>query len=362
MSPKGTGIHFMKLHQFSAGFNPGDAISNLMLVYKEKLKKFGYSGEIFSENISPYHKRTAKKFKNYSYKKDDIIIYHHSIHCGVLEFLYEIPKEVKKILIYHNVTPFHFYEPYDLRLTELLKKGRNDLKEIKDKFDLYYAVSNYNKNELIAENFLEVEVLPIIPDFSNLKKADKKRDNDIKKILFVGRIAPNKKQTDLLKITKVLKEYYDIPFVLQLVGHTSRESELYRDELGKLIKYLKIEDRVEFSEFVSNNTLCNYYNNADLFLCMSEHEGFCVPLLESMYFEVPIIAFDAGAVRETLGGAGILFNEKNYLHIAECIYKVLTDENLRARIINSQNNRLAEFLQNDPVSNLKIGLDRLNDA
>ncbi|MDX1960185.1 MAG: glycosyltransferase family 4 protein [Leptospiraceae bacterium] len=339
----------MKLHQFSAGFNPGDAISNQMIIIQDRLRQFGYNGSIFSENINVEKKSVAKKFKSYSPNYNDIILYHHSIHSQILDFLLEVPRKIKKIFIYHNVTPSEFYLPYDLRLAELLKQGREELKGLRRSFDHFLAVSDFNRKELISLGIDSVGILPLILSLNLEEKIHFEKESNPKKILFVGRIAPNKKQDDLIKIASILNRFYSIPFKLQLVGNTSRESMLYRSELNNLVKFLELESVVEFLEFQNEENLRRCYREASLFLCMSEHEGFCVPLMEAMHYDLPILAYNGGAVKETLGGAGILFLEKKLDLIAESINRVLTDSELSNTIVQSQRKRLQSFQEQDPI-------------
>ena len=337
-----------RIIQFSAGFNPGDAISNEMLMLKSYFQEIGFLGEIYSENIGKDTNGLAKKYNSYNEKEFDFIIYHHSIHSAVLEFIEKLNSP--KALIYHNVTPSHFFEPYDLKLTYYLKRGREELKGLNGKFQMYFADSEFNKKELIELGFSNVTVLPIIYNFEKLKKTETLRENEIKRIVFVGRIAPNKKQDDLIKLAKVLKDYFFSEFQIHFVGYCSKELELYKEELISLIQIFGLEDHIFFSDFINDKLLSEYYQKADLFICMSEHEGFCVPLLESMFYDVPIIAYDAGAVKDTLDGAGILFKEKDFLSICECILKVFSDRDFREKILNSQRDRLLRFREGNHTS------------
>lgn len=337
-----------RIVQFSAGFNPGDAISNEMLMLKAYFQEIGFEGEIYSENIGKDTKGLAKKFKSYNEKDFDFVIYHHSIHSAVFDFVEKLKSP--KALIYHNVTPSHFFEPYDLKLTHYLKKGREELKNLNGKFQLYFADSEFNRKELLDLGFSNVQVLPIIYDFAKFKKRDSTPSNEVKQIIFVGRIAPNKKQDDLIKLAKVLKDYFFSDFQIHLVGYCSKELELYKEELISLIQLFGLENHILFSDFLSDELLAEYYQKADLFLCMSEHEGFCVPLLESMFYDVPIIAFDAGAVKDTLDGAGILVKEKNFPSICECILKIFSDRDFREKILISQRERLDRFRKGNHTS------------
>ncbi|MCX7998945.1 MAG: glycosyltransferase family 4 protein [Leptospiraceae bacterium] len=352
-----------RLIQFSTGFNPGDAISNQILTYSIFAKKHNMGALIFAEHISQNSKNIAKKYKNYSPKNGDVLLYHHSIHSDVLEKLLNLPLEIPKILAYHNVTPKEFFEPYNLRLAYYSQKGREELKEIKNLFSVSLADSEYNAAELRENGFTHVKVLPIGLDYSIYTKH--KRQTQKKTILFTGRIAPNKKQIDLVKVAKMLYDYFTQDFELVMVGKTAPEMQDYKEEILELIEYFHLQNHVKLTEFLDQEDLNKEYSNADIFLCLSEHEGFCVPLLEAMHYELPIIAYNKSAVPETLRGSGILFYEKDFYKIAEIIYVLFHNQELKDKIIENQNKVLRyyksidyerEILQILTSKSLEVGL------
>ncbi len=330
-----------RLVQFSAGFNPGDAISNQIIMYNSFAKKKQIESLIFAENISPQSKSLVKKYKTYSPKKGDVIIYHHSIHSSILEKIYEIPSKIPKVLAYHNVTPKEFFEPYNLKLTYYSQKGREELFQMKNLFVYALADSEYNAQELKENGYTNVQVLPISLNYNNYSIYP--RTNFKKIILFTGRIAPNKKQTDLIKIAKVLNDYFTEDFELIIVGKTAPEMIGYKEEILSLVEYFHLQEKVKLTEFLQQETLNQYYSNADVFLCMSEHEGFCVPLLESMYYKIPIVAYNKAAVPETLRGSGILFHKKDFYKIAEIVYILLHNQDFRNKIVEQQNKVLEYY-------------------
>ena len=160
-------------------------------------------------------------------------------------------------------------------------------------------------------------------------------------MLFVGRIAPNKRQEDVIRVFRYYKEHIDTHARLFLVG-TYAGFERYQAQLQSYVERHQIPD-VVFTGLVSDAELFAYYKLSDVFVCLSEHEGFCVPLLESMYFDVPIIAYDAGAIRETLDGSGVLVQKKKYDVVAEVAAQLVRNEPLRRRTLAGQRKRLADF-------------------
>ncbi len=340
-----------RILQFSAGFQLGDAISQEMLELKKKLIEKNYQCSIFSENINKTDRSLVLKYSKASFKKEDIILYHHSIHSDVLPFILKSPN--KKILIYHNVTPYHFFEPYDLRFTHLLTEGRNDLRLIRENFDAFLSVSEFNRQELLENGFQNVQLMPLNLNFYKWEKYLKFQQKPERiQFLFVGRIAPNKKQTDLIKFAKIWKEKTNKPFYLKLIGFSNPNQQSYLDELHFMIETYNLKEEVEIVSYVNEEILAKYYQQSNYFISMSEHEGFCVPLMEAMYFKVPVIAFDAGAVSETLGGSGFLFSDKNYEQIVDLIEKIESDSLLKNAQIEKQTSRLNSYLSSTTIEPL----------
>ncbi|WCL49576.1 glycosyltransferase family 4 protein [Leptospira sp. GIMC2001] len=331
-----------RLCQFSTGFHPGDAISQEMLLFDREFRNNGWESLIFSEHIAPSVKKKANRFINYKPDVNDVLIYHHSIHSDVLEFVLELKSP--KILVYHNVTPAHFFEPYDLQFSYSLKKGKEELLEIRKEFVKAYADSEFNCSELMAMGYENVQMLPISYDFNSLNKDFVVRNKyEHLKILFVGRITPNKKQDDLIRFAEVFRSYFRKDFQIEIVGYSSPASKYYMDELERMVRFWNLEDNIHFSGYVTHPELIGYYKEADVFLSMSEHEGFCVPLLEAMHFDIPILAYAAGAVPDTLNGSGILFSKKDYAGVGEMIEEITTNKKFRDSILQGQRNRIEEY-------------------
>ena len=319
-----------------------------MVALQAHFRGLGIRGNIYSENIGTINTKISRKFKSYSENPSDLLIYHHSIHSGVLDFI--LTKKLPKILVYHNVTPYHFFEPYDLKLSHYLKKGREELSSIRESFEICFADSAYNRSELVRLGYQNVHVLPIVYDFSKLHAPSEPHANGTRKnILFVGRIAPNKKQDDLIRFAKIFRDISGKHFLLNLVGHCSKEMSCYQEELERMIDYYDLSEQVKFSSFLSDSELNEYYRNADLFLSMSEHEGFCVPIIECMHYGIPIVAYNAGAVKDTMDGSGILFNKKDFAMIAETVSKIFRDPVLRTKIVSGQQKSLQSFQSKDPT-------------
>jgi glycosyltransferase involved in cell wall biosynthesis len=340
----------------------GDAIGNEMIEIRNILRNWGHDSDIYAQYIHP----KVLDVKNYfEYKKicspENILIIHFSIGYGsdLLDFVRSLPD--KKILIYHNITPSEFFQDINSEYEYHTKLGRNELHVFKDIVDLALGDSEFNRMELVQLGFQKTGVLPIIIDFDKYYVADDKapisklKDNYIN-ILFVGRVSPNKKFEDIIKCFYYYKNYINANSRLFLVGSYDGMDKYY-SKLKDLINKLNLKD-VYFSGHISFEELISYFKLADVFVTMSEHEGFCVPLLESMFFEVPIVAYNSTAIPDTLGDSGILVQEKNYEEIAEMINLVIEDKELKNKIVKRQTERLKDFRKDKIENILKIYLDQ----
>jgi glycosyltransferase involved in cell wall biosynthesis len=336
----------VEIHQFATSLAYGDAISDEMLEIQEVLREKGYSSEIFVRSYDP---RMAKIARNYmEYEKfsspRNVVIFHFSIGSPVSRMFFRIPD--RKIMIYHNITPHEFFVDYHRVLTRECYKGRLEIKLFVDRVDLGLGDSEFNRNELKEAGFPKTGVLPLLLNFS---KFDEEGDpvildifsNGKTTILFVGRVIPNKKFEDIIKTFHFYKRHFNRDSQLLLVGDY-RSMERYLDALQDLIGRLKLADvhfmgRVEFSELVS------FYKLAHVYLSMSEHEGFGVPLLESFYMRVPVVAFAGGAVEETMNGGGVVLREKDFLKTAALLDMIHRDSRLREKIVHSQLEALKKY-------------------
>ena len=334
------------IHQLLSVFDQADAQGHLACLLRDIFSRWGYRSEIFAGitargNIGGV--LPAERLQDED-SPDDLLIYHASINSYVGELFRRSAR--KQVLIYHNITPAVFFLDYDgLTYLECLK-GRRGLSGFIPTCDLALADSSFNLAELRSLGFPRVELLPFPLDETRLDgRADSSilrrygKDNRTK-VLFVGRLAPNKKQEDILTVFCYFQMLFRPDARLILVGPDNIPN--YTKFLKRRIQELGLRN-VIITGKVSPEELRAYYQVADLFLCLSEHEGFCVPLLESLYYRIPVVAYAAGAVPETLGGAGVLLNEKNPLKIASLLNLILSDENLMTKLLTTQERRLDQI-------------------
>lgn len=325
----------MTINQFHSGTSVGDAITNQMLNLKNLFINEGYESNIFAEHIHDDLKKDIRHLGQYKGNKNNILIIHHSM--GFDSFDDVVGFADKKIFIYHNITPEKFF--HDEHTKKYIRKGLHQAKQYLPYIDYAIAASNYNRKELYKFGYRNVDVMPVDIAIDRLLKtasvkAIKKEYEDTTNILFVGRVVPNKCQHDVINAFNYYLKNYNPKSRLILVGDLGFSD--YVNSLNTFVKEQNIEGNVIFTGKIKDDSLKSYYEVADVFLCLSEHEGFGVPLLEAMKFSVPVIAYNESAISETMDGAGILLDKKENEIIASTINKLVVDKEYRDQIITEQ--------------------------
>lgn len=339
----------MRIIQFLPTLAFGDAVGNDTVALQQAMRELGYETEIFAEVVDQrLPKGTAFDLcaGMPEIGKDDIIMYHLSTGS---KLNYSLEKyDCRKLMIYHNITPPHFFDGYNAAAASNARYGLDGLKHLADKFDYCMADSDFNKNDLINAGYkCPIDVRPILIPFEDYeKKPDssiirKYGDDGWTNIIFVGRIAPNKKQQDVISAFCWYKKNINPKSRLIFVG-SYNGMEKYYNRLVRYVNALQLED-VIFTGHIKFPEILAWYRAADVFLCMSEHEGFCVPLVEAMYFGVPVIAYGSCAIPYTMGGSGIVTDSKDPAETAMLIDRVVSDESLRKAIVEGQKKRLEDF-------------------
>ena len=301
---------FLEVNQFHSSLALGDAVTSDMLEIQRVLQDAGYRSRLFGEHIQAELKDRAKPVGQYFGDVSSLLIVHHSMGFNGLEDVLGLPD--RKILKYHNITPPEFLPNEYLK--QYSKKGREQLSEYREYVEAAFGDSNYNRAELEELGYRYTGVLPIffsptalLDQSPSESVADKLRGHF--NLLFVGRIAPNKCQIDLVRIFDQYHSAFNSNARLHLVGSAEGFAEYHRP-LMEEIKKRKLGDVVSVPGKVSASELAAYYRGAQVLVCASEHEGFCVPLLEAMAFDLPVVAYAQAAVAETIGQAGVLLDSK----------------------------------------------------
>ncbi len=338
------------VHQLLAALSYGDAISNESLAIRSRLRAEGFCSDIFAEQVHPRMSHLARPLWQYQRvsSSETICLFHFSIGSAAGPLIFHAPDRL--VSIYHNITPASWFLGFHSHLAGLCYHGRRELEAFAARTDLGLGDSEFNRRELEAAGYRNTGVLPIVMDLDRHRRRPSRAIRRLygdgrANILFVGRIIPNKKIDDLIRVFAVYQRYIDGRARLLLVGD-HRGHERYLARLQEMVSELRV-DGVVFTGQVDDDDLLAYYSVADVFVCLSEHEGFCVPLLEAMDFSVPVLAYDAGAVSETLRGGGMLIKKKAPEVVAELIHDLLTRESLRRAVLATQERAIREVRETD---------------
>lgn len=343
----------MQVHQFVASLSEGDAVSQHAIELQKILRR-RFDSEIYYDTAHPrmlsrgIHFSKFRPRRRFSQSKITLI-YHLSIGSPTADFL--LNRSEPCAVYYHNITPARFFVPFDTPYAELLDRGREQLKAFSSRAFLGLANSEYSRQELAEAGYPRTDVMPLLIDFHRYDATpDAKTLSWIRStkgagpdLLFVGRIVPNKRPDDLVKLLYVLRRYYGQDARLFLVGWHHPHSSAYSRALESFARSEGIEG-VQFTGAVNFQTLLAYYQGCDLFVSMSEHEGFGVPLIEAMHLGLPVVAYSAAAVPETTNGGAVVLSEKDLALFAEAILRVHNDSEFRDQLVASGRKRSSEFM------------------
>lgn len=337
----------MRIIQMLPTIAYGDGVGNDTLALADTLKEAGYETQIYADLIDGrLGEGVAKQADTYEYQEGDIILYHLSTGSDLNYKITEYP--CRRIIIYHNVTPPHYFMGYSPESEKMCAAGLRAVKYLRNKADLCLVDSAYNGQDLIAMGYeCAMEVLPILIAFDDYKKEPDKKiirdygDDGWVNIVFTGRVVPNKCPQDVIAAFACYQKYIQPKSRLFLVGRYDW-SQFYKYQLEEYARRLGAKE-VYFTGHVRFDEILAYYHIADAFVCMSEHEGFCIPLVEAMFFDVPVIAYDSSAISDTLGGSGLLLKDKSPQVVAEAIHMVVENKELREQILEGQRERLKDF-------------------
>ncbi len=326
------------------GAAPGDAIFNEAVFLRGVLRARGYASEIYAERISPALSRgEAHAAAGYRARADAALLFHYSIGSSLNALVHA--RAPRLVLLYHNITPAAYFRGVNPEIADGAEQGRAELPRFRDRAELALADSEFNRIELEALGFGRTAVLPLAQTLSLRATPDPRvmasMQDGRTNVLFVGRIAPNKKQDDLLRFLYAFRQL-DPLARLVLVGAWGGY-ERYLASLRSLAAGLGVSGDVLLVGHVDDGALLAYYQTARLFVCLSEHEGFCVPLVEAMALNVPVLAYASTGVPYTLGGAGVQVHAKRWDVLAALAAALAVDGPLRARITAGQAARARDF-------------------
>jgi glycosyltransferase involved in cell wall biosynthesis len=346
-------------HQFNPVIAYGDAVGNDCLELQRIFWSAGVRSDLFAAEAKPEMRALTRSWDDLASitRRDGLLLVHHSIGTDTVPKVLASP--ARKAIVYHNITPGHYFAGLNDYLKQFAELGREQLVELAKAAELGIADSEYNRRELEQAGLANTAVVPALVDWEDF---DRPPDPEVAReladerttILTVGQILPHKAVHDVIAGFAKYREA-DHSARLYLVGSTAM-SGAYLDRLRDQIASAGLDEAVTLTGSVTVEQLVAYYRGATAFLSLSEHEGFCVPLLESMRSDLPVVANAAGAIPETLGDGGLLVEEKSPDNVAAQIERVVRDQALRKDLIAKGRRRVQEFSRGRVAERLKLAL------
>jgi glycosyltransferase involved in cell wall biosynthesis len=334
-----------------------DAIGNHVIRMREVLMAAGFESEIYSGEVHPELKNETRPIAELAdapvpttasaAANSRWLLFHHSIGSKVAEVVLDRPEPL--LIDYHNITPPDLIDGWAPGVLDELLQGEEQLLKLAPKAFFGLAHSEFSERELRAVGCTQTRVVPPLFDIDNgvrpdptvLRSLEAEKADGGRDWLFVGRISPHKAQHDLVKALAATRELYDPRARLHLVGTSLGED--YPRALERYAKRLGLEEAVRMPGAVADRVLAAYYETADVFVCVSDHEGFCVPLVEAMARGLPVVGFAAGAVEETIADGGIVLAGKSPLEVAAAVNLITSNPALARHIAVSARRRAAEL-------------------
>jgi glycosyltransferase involved in cell wall biosynthesis len=362
----------MRVDQYLPGFAPFDAIGGHTLMARKVLREAGYESEIWAEHILPPLGSEARPYHEDTHRAGEgrVLIFHTSTSSPMSAWIRARADAGELVLgDYHNITPGKYFERWEPAIAAVMHAARKELAMLAPHMAMSFADSAYNEAELKEAGYQNTLVCPILvdleeyhrsPDPATLERLRRERERTGPHWLFVGRLAPNKCQHDVIGAFAAYRKFFDSKARLTLVGGGT--SPHYMRALQLLVAELDLEGSVELLGGLGDAELLAHWAVADVFVCLSEHEGFNVPTLEAMELGIPVVAYNAGAVPETLGGAGILVDDKDPLVVAAAVDQACREGSLRDRMIEAGRERAADFDLSKTSKILLAGIEANLDA
>ncbi len=359
------------VHQFLPSFAAGDAIGHHVRRFQRVLREAGYDSEIYADETQPAVRSLARHYREFTPSangRPTWLLYHLSTGSPMAGFLAATGQPLA--VYYHNITPARFFERWEPDATHGSRTARGQLRQLASPTRFAMANSAFSAEELTEAGYANVSVVPVLVDFAEYDAPPDPGTLDRLRSaaagggatwLFVGRLAPHKCQHDVIAAFALYRELFDPAARLVLVG--GRTSMLYWEALGLLAEELGCAGAVEITDVLTFPQVLAHFRSASVFVSLSEHEGFCVPLLEAMHFDVPVVALASAAVAETVGDAAVLLPAKDPVEVACAVHRVVSDAGLRAELVAAGRRRVEHFSFANNRARLLEALEKgLSDA
>lgn len=306
-----------RVHQWIPCFTPGDAMGQAAVAWRRALRHLGVGGELYADEVAQGYEALVSPMAAFRPGPDDVVLYHHGIASPLAGLLLHVP--CRRGVVYHNITPAQAYR--GTQLEEALVAGRAQLAALADGVDVSIGVSRYNAAELLEAGHRNVHVVPLyveqrrfLSQAADRPLAERLAGLGSPRIVSVSRVVPHKRVEDLITLHALVRQRAPEAQLIVVGGYAAghaafRALKANAEQVGN----------VTFLGRVTHGQLVAAYRAGDVYVSMSEHEGFGVPLIEAMAAELPVLAFGAAAVPETMGGAGLVFDEKHFAALAELV-------------------------------------------
>ncbi|HEY9556739.1 MAG TPA: glycosyltransferase family 4 protein [Acidimicrobiales bacterium] len=330
------------IHQIVPTLSPGDAVGSHTLAVRDALRAAGLRSEIFSDDVHPDLSADARPLDALPAPGTSglALVYQLSIGNEIVDRLMARPEPL--IVDYHNLTPVAQLLRWAPDMAHLAGWGRGQLGDLAARSVLGIGDSAFNVEDLRAAGFARTAVVPILLDVDDLRHQQPERaERHGRRWLFVGRVVPNKAQHDIVLALAWYRAVHDPDAELHLIGRDAAPA--YTAALRDLIAELDLRDAVKLVGGVDDARLAREYAEADVFVCLSDHEGFCIPVLEAMANDLPVVAYASSALPETVGSGGLLLPRKDPATVAVAVHRLATDDALRAAMVERGATRVQAF-------------------
>jgi L-malate glycosyltransferase len=358
----------VRIDQLLPNFVAHDAIGNHTLQLRRALREAGIESDIYADVIDARLAAEARPYRDCP-RPDaggHALLYHASTHSPMAGWLGERARGGQTVLVdYHNITPASYFARWEPEASRSMGLGRREVAALAPAVELAVADSQFNEAELVELGYrrtgtchllVDLEEYHRDPDPRTLERLRRRRQGGGARWLFVGRVAPNKCQHDIIGAFALYVRAFDPGARLTLVGGVT--SQRYLRALEQLTAELGVAEQVEILSGITLGELLAHYATADVLVCLSEHEGFCVPLLEAMELGVPVVAYGAAAVPETVGDAATLLAAKDPLDVACAVQALLADDGRRAAQVAAGRARATQFALAQTSAHFVVTLTR----
>jgi L-malate glycosyltransferase len=351
------------IHQFVPILHRGDAVGRHTLCLRDAIVARGFESRIYVDTVEAGTEAQTTPVVAYPAQADgsDTLLYQFATASTMASWL--AGRRETLVVNYHNITPPELLAPWDNHVALGQLRAQGELQLLVPRAALVVADSNYNRDQLREAGFGLTAVIPPSADLgaeiiaSGARRGGRAAGDGGARWLCVGRIAPNKAIEDIVAALLVTRRHGDPDASLLVIGKPATAS--YVDALHRYVASLGLSDAVTFGGHASDATVADAYARSDVLVVTSEHEGYCVPVVEAMSVGLPVVAFRQGALPEVLGAGGVLVDSKDPYTLSSTIGRVVADVSLRERLSVQARQRLAELdlaTAADRFASLLIGL------